>query len=96
MTPHQIATNASAVRNLAGQLEALGFTGDAYAVAEKLAVNLLADGYKPVDAPVPVVGPSSTPEARQAALSAARAAVDAAKRKQSGKVHVGTETGDAA
>ena len=76
----QIATNAAALRNLADRLERLGYAGDCYAEAEHIAVNLLADGYKPVERSAPPVGSGSTPEHRQAVLDEARRLIDASRR----------------
>lgn len=81
----QIAVNHTALMNMAGRLEALGFTGDAYEVAERLAMNLLADGYRPVGKPVAASGPGASRESIEAAKEAARAAVDAAKRRITGR-----------
>jgi hypothetical protein len=58
VTLAQVGTNATALRNLAARLERLGYTGDTYAEAEHIAVNLLADGYRRVE-PVPPVRPDS-------------------------------------
>jgi hypothetical protein len=78
---HAIATNATALRNLATRLERLGYTGDTYAEAERIAVNLALDGYRPLDPPVPTQGAGSTEAARRDALAIAEAAVRAAKEK---------------
>lgn len=66
-TPADEARNAAAVRNLAARLERLGYTGDSYTEAEHIALNLLADGYRPVEAPVALTGPTSTEEGRRRA-----------------------------
>jgi hypothetical protein len=67
MNEHDIARNAAAIRNLAGRLERLGYTGDCHTEAEHIAVNLLADGYRRIE-PVPDLhGPSSTKAGREAA-----------------------------
>jgi len=79
----QIATNSTAIRNLAGRLESLGYAGDdVLEVAEKLAMNLLSDGYRPVER-VPDLRPTrvATDEERRAALSPIYGAIDAARRK---------------
>lgn len=83
MTAHQIAVNASALRNLADRLEHLGYKGDTYAEAELLAMNLLADGYKPVERAVPATGGGSSPEARAACKAVLQEALVAAKAKRS-------------
>lgn len=65
MTTQQIAINAAAIRNLAARLEDMGYAGgDVHAEAEHIALNLLADGCRPVEPPVPLHGPSSTPAGR--------------------------------
>lgn len=82
MTAHQVAVNHRAVANLAGRLESLGYTGDdVHEVAERLAAELLADGYRPVERPPAPSGPGASREAIEAALRAAREAVTAAKGK---------------
>jgi hypothetical protein len=58
VTAHAIAANATALRNLAARLERLGYTGDTYAEAEHIALNLLADGYRRIET-VPPVRPDS-------------------------------------
>ena len=46
----QIVVNHQAVTNLAAKLERLGYSGDdVHEVAEHIAMNLLADGYRPVE-----------------------------------------------
>jgi hypothetical protein len=58
VTEHIVATNATALRNLAARLERMGYTGDTYAEAEHIALNLLADGYQRIE-PVPPVRPDN-------------------------------------
>ena len=73
-TQQDEARNQAAIRNLAGRLEALGYDGDdVHTVAEHLAVNLLADGYRPIE-PTPGPRPATvaTEAQRQAALAAIR------------------------
>lgn len=79
MTAAQIAANATALRNLATRLERLGYTGDTHAEAEHIALNLLADGFRPVERPVPNRGPGASRAAIEAAKAAAERAVRAAK-----------------
>lgn len=81
MTPAQIARNDAAIRNLAGRLEQLGFPGDSRAEAERIAVDLFADGYRPVEKPPPLTGPGASREAREEAIRAAAEAVRAAKER---------------
>ena len=79
----QVVTNHKAVANLAARLEQLGYRGDdVHQVAEHLALNLLADGYRRVDPPVPTTGPGATRDAIEAAKQAAAAAVAAARAKR--------------
>jgi hypothetical protein len=82
MTELAIARNAAAIRNLAARLERMGYVGDCHAEAEHIALNLLADGYRRVEPPPPLRGPSSTPTARAAALDAAAEAVADARRRR--------------
>ncbi|MCW2899973.1 MAG: hypothetical protein JWO67_2238 [Streptosporangiaceae bacterium] len=84
MTEHAIAANATALRNLAARLERMGYTGDAHAEAEHIALNLLADGYRPLDKPVPARGPGAKRESIEECRRATEAAVRTAKdrRKQ--------------
>lgn len=82
MTTAQIATNAAAIRNLAARLERLGYGGDCHAEAEHIALNLLADGYKRVEAPPALAGPTSTEAGRRRAreiFEQTRRAKEAAK-----------------
>jgi hypothetical protein len=74
---HDIARNAAAIRNLAGRLERLGYTGDCHTEAEHIAVNLLADGYRRIE-PVPdlrpaTIAPDDSPGRRE--FAAARQAL---------------------
>lgn len=66
----QIAVNATAVRNLADRLTQLGYKGDdVHDVAEHIALNLLADGYRRLEKPPPPRPTHiATPEQRRAAL----------------------------
>jgi hypothetical protein len=80
--PTQVATNATAIRNLAARLERLGYTGDCHTEAEHIAVNLLADGYRPVEKPVPTRGTGASRESVEAALRAAADAVAASKERR--------------
>ena len=66
MTPADVARNAKAVANLAARLEAWGLT-DPEQRAEHVVMNLAADGYRPLDRPVPLAGPSSTEAGRRRA-----------------------------
>jgi hypothetical protein len=58
VTVEQVSVNAQAIRNLAGHLERMGYTGSSIAEAEHIALNLLADGYQRIE-PVPPVRPDS-------------------------------------
>lgn len=84
MSVHQVAANATAIRNLAARLERLGFVGDAQDEAEHIARELLADGYRRVEQPPPLRGTRSTPAARAQALTAAAEAVADAKLRRTG------------
>lgn len=91
MTVEQVSLNHAAVAQLAERLTALGYQGDdVHRVAESIAVNLLAAGYKrltrqsPQDVPGIVRGPGSTETARRDALVAAQRAVDAARARRLG------------
>lgn len=66
MTELEIARNHRAITNMAGRLEAWGLD-DAYKRAEFLLMNAYADGYRPVDKPPALHGPSSTEAGRRAA-----------------------------
>ena len=85
MTPTQLAVNSRALMAAADKLTRRGFDGDAYRFVENLIVNLLADGYRPVEPPVPARGPGASRAARKAALQAAEAAVRASKDARTGK-----------
>ncbi len=63
----------------ADRLTRAGFDGDAYRFVEALAVNLLADGYRPVQPPPPLRGPGADPAVIAQAKQAAAQAVAAAK-----------------
>jgi len=67
VTEHVVATNAKALLNLAGRLERMGYSGDCHAEAEHIALNLLADGYRPLEPPPTPRGPGSTRQGREAA-----------------------------
>lgn len=71
----QIAVNATAIRNLAHRLTQLGYSGDdVHDVAERIAMNLLADGYRRLEQPVPLKPTNvATPAQRRAALDHIRA-----------------------
>lgn len=74
MTITQVSVNASAIRNLADKLTRLGYErDDVHDVAEKLAMNLLADGYRRIETP-PALRPTNaaTAEQRAAALDTIR------------------------
>jgi hypothetical protein len=82
VTPHQTAVNAAAIRNLAARLDRLGFVGDSHAEAETIALNLLADGYRRIKAPVPTRGPGASRQAIEDAKAAAAAAVADARARR--------------
>jgi hypothetical protein len=67
VTEHAVAANAAAIRNLAARLERMGYEGDCHAEAEHIALNLLADGYRPLEPPPTPRGPGSTEAGREAA-----------------------------
>jgi len=78
----QIVVNHQAVTNLAAKLEKLGYSGDdVHEVAEHIALNLLADGYRPVER-IPDLRPTrvATEAERKAALAPIYGAIDAARR----------------
>jgi hypothetical protein len=78
----QVGTNSAALRNLAARLERMGYTGDTYAEAEHIAVNLLADGYRRVE-PVPPVRPDSIADPNGPGRTEfARARAELANRKK--------------
>lgn len=83
MTPHQIALNAKAIRSGAERLEAAGYTGDAHRFVESLLLDALADGFRPVDKPVPAKPERIATDAeRQAALVKIRTNLADVRRKQ--------------
>jgi hypothetical protein len=77
----QIAVNSQALINLAAKLEQLGYAGDdVHDVAERIALNLLSDGYRRVEAPPPLRPERVASEAvRKAAVKTASDAISAAK-----------------
>lgn len=78
MSQAQAATNAAALRALAEQLEMLGYrSDDVLKVADRLARQLIADGYRRIEA-IPPRGNGGSDTARAAALQATRDAVAAA------------------
>ena len=84
MTVTQVSVNASAIRNLADKLTRLGYErDDVHDIAEKLAMNLLADGYRRIETP-PALRPTNAATAAQRAahIEAAKAEVEAARRKR--------------
>jgi hypothetical protein len=84
-TERAVATNATALRNLADRLERMGYAGgDAYTEAEHIALNLLADGYRLIEKPPPLQGSTSTEAARRAAIEAAAEAVRSARERRTG------------
>ena len=70
MTEAQVAANYRALSNLAGRLERMGYTGDALMEAEHIALNLLADGYRRIEPPVPLRPERAASPAVQAAAMA--------------------------
>jgi hypothetical protein len=81
-TPEQqVAANHRAVTNLAARLERLGYGGDSHAEAEHIAAELHADGWRALPKPVPVRGPGASRASIDAALTACRSAVDAARTR---------------
>jgi len=81
MTPHAVAANAAAIRNLAQRFENWGLS-DPHQRAELVAMNLLADGYRPLEPPPTPRGPGSTAAGRRAAREAATAAIRAARERR--------------
>lgn len=79
MTAEQTAVNHRALIAAAAKLERTGYDGDAYRYVEGLVLSVLADGYRPVDKPVPARGPGASRQAIDAAKAAAAQAVAAAK-----------------
>jgi hypothetical protein len=79
--PTQVAANATALRNLAARLERMGYTGDTHAEAEHIALNLLADGYRRIEPPVPTRGTGASRDAIEAARKATDEAVRTSKIK---------------
>jgi len=79
--PHAVAANAKALLNLAARLERMGYDGDCHAEAEHIALNLLADGYRPLEPPPTPRGPGACRESIEAAKQAAAEAVKAAKER---------------
>lgn len=76
MTPAEVARNARAIRNLAARLERIGYTGDAHTEAEMIAMNLAADGWRPIDKPEPEpapVGRGSSEQFRRALVEKTKA-----------------------
>ena len=67
MTVEQVGINHAAIAAGALRLTATGWTGDAHAFVESLVRNAVLDGYRPLDRPVPLRGPSSTDEGREKA-----------------------------
>lgn len=90
MSAAQIAVNSRALMTAADKLTRAGYDGDAYRFVEDLALNLLADGYRPVDKPVPRRGPGASRAAIDAAKAACRAAVDAARERRTTVTDGGT------
>ncbi|HEU5026634.1 MAG TPA: hypothetical protein VFV01_17085 [Spirillospora sp.] len=66
-TEDRVATNHRALMAAAAKLERAGFTGDSYRFVEGLVVNLLADGWRPVEPAPALRGPTSTEAGRRAA-----------------------------
>jgi hypothetical protein len=77
----QTITNSRALLAAAAKLENTGWTGDSFRFVEGLVLSVLADGFRPLDPPVPTQGAGSTEAARRDALAIAEAAVRAAKEK---------------
>jgi hypothetical protein len=86
----QIAANATAIRNLAARLERMGYAGDTHAEAEHIALNLLLDGYRRIEPPVPTRGTGASRESVEAALRAAADAVAASKERRGVKYGEGS------
>lgn len=78
----QIAVNSQALINLAAKLEQLGYTGpDVHRVAESIALNLLADGYRPLEKPPPPRPERIATDAeRRAAMTTIRTELGRGKR----------------
>ena len=84
MTVDQTAINHRALIAAAAKLEKAGYDGDAYRFVEGLVLSVLADGYRPLDKPVPRRGPGASRAAIDAAKRAAEEAVRAARLKRTG------------
>jgi hypothetical protein len=90
MTVEQTAINHRALMAAADKLTRTGWDGDAYAFCEHLVVNLLADGYRRLDPPVPTRGTGASRDAIEAAKKAAADAVAASKERRGAQY--GSET----
>lgn len=84
MTADQLAVNSRALIAAAAKLEHAGYDGDSYRFIEGLVLNLLADGYRPVQKPPPLRGPGASRHAIDEALAEAAKAVTDAKHRRTG------------
>jgi hypothetical protein len=78
MTAEQTAINTRALMAAAAKVERIGYDGDAYRFVEGLVVSVLADGYRKVEPPPPLHGPTST----EAGRAEARRLFEEARRKK--------------
>lgn len=82
MTTEQVAINHRALVAAAAQLERIGYTGDAFRLAEALVRSAVAEGYREIPKPTPLTGPGSSDHARRILIDEIKRELDDRKRKR--------------
>jgi hypothetical protein len=85
MTVEQTAINHRALIAAADKLNRIGYDGDAYRFVEGLILAVIADGYRPIEKPIPARGTGASRDAIEAAKQAAADAVAAARERRGAK-----------
>lgn len=87
MTATQIGVNDAALRNAAEKVTAIGYQGDAHRFVEALVVSVLADGYRPLEPPIPLrpAGPIASEATRAEAKRIVAEGVAKARAKRTTK-----------
>jgi len=83
MTPIQVAINHAAITEAASQLSRVGYEGDAHRFCEQLVLTAIGAGYRKLEPPPPSRPVNVATDAQRAAhIEAAKAEVEAARRKR--------------
>jgi len=83
MTTAQIGINHRAITEAADRLTSTGWTGDAHQFCEQLVLTAIGAGYRKLEPPPPARPVNVATDAQRAAhIEAAKAEVEAARRKR--------------